>query len=746
MVPKPQLGVPGVHAKSSAPALAGSSRLPQCRRGMRRACSMKLTTIRLGMLLGLVLASSALAETAAAPITRVREIRRLSREEAAKSLPVRISGTCIYEASGESFIHDGTDGVWVSSLTARYLKLLRDDSGLAGLAAGKTVEIEGITDPGEYAPQILPFAIRQTGTAALPEPVRISAEQLLAASEDGQWVELDGVVQKVQVLADRTVCTLMVDGVTSLIALYGEAGRNLPPLVDARVRAVGAFAADFNNRAEAVGPKIVCSLPDSIRVIEPPPADPFARPRVPLNRLRAFSPDASLFHRKVTSGVVTFVRPGEFFFLRDGSTSIRVLSDAVDPQPGWRVDVAGFIAVSQHLAALKNGIVRKTGEEEPPPPEAVTARKLLRSASWERLKRRSSSDLSGHAVVLRGRISRVDRSSRRLPLTVWIEADDVVFSAFLPPGRPPGETQAAKWQTGAEVKLTGTCELIFSGRPDPRGLYEPDGFHVWLASPDDLVVTRPAPWWTPRRLTIALSATGLAALISIGLVAILRRQVIRQVGIISHELEANAVVSERERMARDLHDTLEQQLTGVAMQLESLAKSPNSQTPGFTNRLTLASRMLQHSRQEARRSVWDLRNRVLENHGFAAALESLAASAAIDGGPNVVTRISGVRAHLPTSITYQLLRIAQESLANAFKHARAANILITLDMDARQYRLVISDDGAGFDVNLKHPSGAPHFGLIGMRERASKIGADLVIVSQPGHGTTVTVTLPIPPP
>jgi signal transduction histidine kinase len=331
-------------------------------------------------------------------------------------------------------------------------------------------------------------------------------------------------------------------------------------------------------------------------------------------------------------------------------------------------------------------------------------------------------------------------------VTVWIEEHNVLFSAFLPPDRAPGETQAAKWQTGAEVKLTGTCELIFSGRPDPLGLYDPIGFHVWLASPDDLMVTRPAPWWTTRRLTIALSATGLATLIAACFVAILRRQVVRQVGIISHELEANAVASERERMARDLHDTLEQQLTGVAMQLESLAKSPHPQSSGFTSRLTLASRMLQHSRQEVRRSVWDLRNRVLENHGFAVALESLAASAAIDGGPNVVTRITGPLANLPSSITYQLLRMAQEALANSLKHAHAKNILISLDRSAHRYVLAITDDGRGFDTQTPEPPGPPHFGLIGMRERASKIGASLEITSQPGSGTTVTATLPVPPP
>jgi signal transduction histidine kinase len=694
---------------------------------------------------GLSFAFAIIQLAPAASISSIREIRTLSREDAAEAQPVRISGTCIYVADGECFVHDGKHGIWVSPLTAKSRGLLRDASGLSGLAAGKTVEIEGVADSGGYAPQVLPITIRQTGAAALPEPVKITSEQLIAGSEDGQWVELEGVVQKVQLLADRTVCWLMVDGSNTLITLYGEAGRNLPPLVDARVRAVGAFAPDFNNRGEAVLPKIVSSSPDCIRVIQAPPNDPFARPCVPLNRLRAFSPESSLFHRKLTSGVVTFVRPGKFFFLRDGSTSIRVLSDAEDLQPGWRVDVAGFIALSQHLAALKNGIVRKTGEEKLPPPKMITARDLLRSASWQSPKKPLSSDLSGHNVTLRGRISRVDRSALLVPETVWVEADDIMFSTFLPPDRAPTEKQSSNWQTGAEVELTGTCELIFPGRPDPLGLYDPDGFHVWLASPDDLVVTRPAPWWTPRRLTIALSATGLAALIATGGAALLRRQVKQQVGIIARELETNAIATERERLARDLHDTLEQQLTGVAMQLESLAKSASGRTPEFSNRLTLASRMLQHSREEARRSVWDLRNKMLENHGFAAALDSLAASAAIDGGPQVTTRISGSRAHLPSAITYQLLRMTQEALANALKHAKAENITIHLDMSPQQYQVSIIDDGQGFDVGLVDPSAPPHFGLIGIHERASRIGAAVDIKSSPGTGCTLTITLPLPP-
>lgn len=480
-------------------------------------------------------------------------------------------------------------------------------------------------------------------------------------------------------------------------------------------------------------------------IIKPPPADPFDSPRVALNDLRSFSPDGALFHRKVTSGIVTFVRPGEFFYLRDGHTCVRVSSTAGDLQPGWKVDVAGFIDISQHLAALKNGIVRKTGEASLPPPESASAAELLRSASWQAHSQPNPSDFNGHTVTLRGIIRRVDQSSPQRPLAVWLEADNIVFPANLPQNVMIPRQTADAWQVGAQAMITACCELEFRGKPDPLGLYDPIGFHFWMSSPDDLQILQPAPWWTPRRLTIALTGTALLALISFGVVAMLRRQVKQKVAIISRELEARAVISERERMARDLHDTLEQQLTGVAMQLESLAKSPHAQSPGISDRLTLAGRMLQHSREEARRSVWDLRNRILENHGFAAALESLAASAAIDGGPVVTTTITGSRSHLPSALTYQLLRMAQEALANALKHSAAANIHITLEMTADHYLLTIRDDGRGFDAKLVDPPNPPHFGLIGMRERASKIGADLTISSQPGHGCTVTVRLPIPP-
>lgn len=687
---------------------------------------------------------SAVFATGTSPsLTSIDAIRRMSREQAAEAVPARIAGTCIYTANDEFFLHDGTHGIWVSSLTSRAKGMLQDTSPLRDLAVGVTLEVNGLTDPGSYARQVLPTFIRVTGHAPLPPPVRISAEQLVAGNEDGQLVELEGVVQDVQVLADRTVCSLMAKGVNCWIAFSGPARNNLPPLVDARVRAVGAFAPDFNNRSEAVLPKIICSHSGSIQIIKPPPADPFDSPSVRLNELRGFSPDVTLFHRKVTSGIITFVRPGEFFMLRDGNTCVRVASDAVHLQTGWKVDVTAFIDTSQHLTALKNGMVRKTGDASPPPPAVVSAMDLIKSASWQMAKSHSPSDLNGHTVTLRGRIRQVDGSSAQSPVTIWIESDNILFPANLPNGMRIAQDRADTWQVGALVDVTACCELAFRGKPDPLGLYEPMGLHAWLASAEDLSVIQPAPWWNTRRLSIALSGTAITALIAFGGIAMLRRQVKQQVAILSRELETKAVATERERMARDLHDTLEQQLTGVAMQLESLAKHPDSHPPGFSSRIDLASRMVRHSREEARRSVWDLRNRVLETHGLPVALQSLAESAAIDGGPKVEVQISGSPTCLEPATEYQLLRMAQEALANALKHAHASRILIHLSTTALQCKLVIEDDGVGLGTQVASPPGPPHFGWIGMHERASKIGATLDIVSPPAGGCTVTIQVPL---
>ena len=317
--------------------------------------------------------------------------------------------------------------------------------------------------------------------------------------------------------------------------------------------------------------------------------------------------------------------------------------------------------------------------------------------------------------------------------------DGTVFEAILPHGTAP----QSDFIPGDRLKLTGICELTTT-HPLPRPEWV-NGFRLRLADSSAVTLLHRAPWWTTGRLFAALGAmTGLAALGTLGTL-FFRRVVRKQARVIGEKMSDEAVFGERDRMARDLHDTLEQQLAGVALQLDGLDKSAKSDPTQIASRLGLARRMLRHTRVEARRSVWDLRSKVLELQGLGTALRSMASGASSEEGPTVTLDIGELSRPLPPGADFHLLRIAQEALANAIKHAAAREVRIALHESPEAFTLTIRDDGCGF---VPAPPDAPvtsHFGLLGMQERVEKIGAALEINSAPGRGCTITVTLPHPP-
>lgn len=156
--------------------------------------------------------------------------------------------------------------------------------------------------------------------------------------------------------------------------------------------------------------------------------------------------------------------------------------------------------------------------------------------------------------------------------------------------------------------------------------------------------------------------------------------------------------------------------------------------------LSLARRMLRYTRLEARRSVWDLRSKVLEQEGLSAALRAISETSG-PAGPAIEVTVAGKERLLAPGVDFHLLRIAQEATTNAIKHGEASLIRIELEYLSDATRLNIRDDGRGFDPAAEFSPG-PHFGLLGMRERAGKIGARLNHESQPGAGCSVTVDLP----
>jgi signal transduction histidine kinase/ligand-binding sensor domain-containing protein len=204
------------------------------------------------------------------------------------------------------------------------------------------------------------------------------------------------------------------------------------------------------------------------------------------------------------------------------------------------------------------------------------------------------------------------------------------------------------------------------------------------------------------------------------------------------------VLEERARLAREIHDTLAQGFVGISSQLDAVALSMPPGESAARKYLEMAQKMARHSLTEARRSVMDLRASMLEDQDLAAALRSGTLVWTAGQPVEVAVDVTGDSRPLPQNMEQHLLRIAQEAVTNTLKHGNATKIWIKLHMEAKKLYLRIMDDGRGFEQQDVFSSLGGHFGLLGMRERAERLGGELRLASQPGNGTQVEVEVPLP--
>jgi len=202
-----------------------------------------------------------------------------------------------------------------------------------------------------------------------------------------------------------------------------------------------------------------------------------------------------------------------------------------------------------------------------------------------------------------------------------------------------------------------------------------------------------------------------------------------------------AVLEERERLAHEMHDTIAQSFAGIGFQLQAIRNDLHDNNPAALRQLDLASDLVRHSHEEARRSIATLRPESLESVGLLPALERSARRMVDGGSVEVVVSTRGSARPIPVRTTDALYKIGQEAVANAIRHAQPNSLRILLGYETNEVQLVVEDDGIGF------AGGVPSlgFGMQGMRKRAESISGILAIKSSPGDGTKVEVTAPLPP-
>ncbi|HKV42144.1 MAG TPA: two-component regulator propeller domain-containing protein, partial [Blastocatellia bacterium] len=205
----------------------------------------------------------------------------------------------------------------------------------------------------------------------------------------------------------------------------------------------------------------------------------------------------------------------------------------------------------------------------------------------------------------------------------------------------------------------------------------------------------------------------------------------------------SAVLAERGRLARELHDTLAQGLVAIGLQLSAASEKLKDSPELVEQHLELAQKMIRGSLTEARRSVWDLRPQALQGGDLAAALSDSARQMMAGSLIRLDFRVNGAPRTLPAHVESNLLRISQEALTNSVKHAGASGVTLELTFNNGLVAVRVTDDGCGFDPDTAPSAASGHFGLIGIGERVQQLGGRMRLRTGPGQGTEVEVEVPL---
>ena len=279
-------------------------------------------------------------------------MRGLTVAEAQQKLPVRLRGVVTFfdEELYSRFLQDDTAGIY-----------LQYSTNTPALVSGQVIEVEGTTSPGEYAPIVVPDRVRVVGQGPLPPPKAVAYEQLAGGKEDSQFVEIVGVVRRVQRNEASQYHLLEIATGGGRMSVYAP---QLPverteELLDSSVRVRGVCATQFNHQRQLFAIRLLVPHPGDVEIELPAPPEPFAAKARPIGSLLQFEPRETYGHRIKVSGTVILYEAGKRFFLQDGQQGVEVQTKAREPlQLGDRVEALGFVSQGEGrdaFADLENG-------------------------------------------------------------------------------------------------------------------------------------------------------------------------------------------------------------------------------------------------------------------------------------------------------------------------------------------------------------------------------------------------------
>ena len=425
-----------------------------------------------------------------------------------------------------------------------------------------------------------------------------------------------------------------------------------------------------------------------------------------IGSLRLLSPDVP--SSATVQGVVTLTSP--MLYIQDSTGGLAVSSSHPHAplQIGDEAEVRGDVYLHDFSSEIRNADIHLLWSHTPVSPVAVTASQAATGA------------FDGQYVEVQGRLAEKNEDGNGTGMLTLEDESQSFLAVVNGLGRSPNLNSL---KVKSKLRLRGICAT------DSRYTHDLTAFALLLPSSGDIEVLEGPPWWSPDHiveLVICIFLLPFAGMTGFFFVERWRMQ---------------AVLDERQRLAHEMHDTLAQSFAGLGFQLQAVR---DDLTDGIDimPQLEQAQDMVRNSHEEARRSISALRPEHLESVGLLSALEECARRmVSTNSSVKIKTASSGNLQNIPLRVSDTLLRIGQEAIANAIRHAHCSQLTIALDYEKSAVEMIVEDDGVGFAVS----SDSAGFGIRGMHKRAENITAQFRIDSVPGQGTAVRVLAPLPP-